>query len=178
LNILSKESQKPRPYKLHLAVAPTKMMERFEWFLEKATEIGIDEITPISTKRGERNVVKMQRVEKIVHAALKQSQNAFHPKLNELVSFDEFIQTPIEGKGFIAHCLDSEKTHLLEIASSSERLTILIGPEGDFTLEEIQKAISKGFNAISLGESRLRAETAGVVVCSQVNAAWYIHANG
>jgi 16S rRNA (uracil1498-N3)-methyltransferase len=174
LKILSKESQKPRPYNLHVAIAPTKMMDRFEWFLEKATEIGIDEITPILSKRGERNVVKMQRMEKIVHSALKQSQNAFHPKINELISLDEFIQLPVKGIGLIAHCMDSAKSHLLNVAASSNNLTVLVGPEGDFTPEEIQKAINKNYQAISLGDSRLRAETAGVIVCSQVNAAWFL----
>lgn len=175
VKILSKEQQKPRPYSLHLAIAPTKMMDRFEWFLEKATEIGVDEITPVLTKRGERNVVKMQRMEKIVHAALKQSQNAFHPKLNELTHFDDFLRLPLAGQGLIAHCMDSEKAHLLGVASNSNKLTVLVGPEGDFTAEEIEKAQSKNYQAISLGESRLRAETAGVIVCAQVNAAWYMN---
>jgi len=173
LKIIHKREQKARPYSLHIAIAPTKMMERFEWFLEKATEIGVDSITPILTKRTERNVVKMQRMEKIVHAAVKQSQNAFRPLLNELTSFKEFVNQSHNGLKLIAHCIESEKSHLLDIAADSNLITIMIGPEGDFTEDEVTMALKSNFRAISLGESRLRAETAGIVACSQVNSAWH-----
>ncbi len=173
LRIILKKKQKSRPYSIHLAIAPTKMMERFEWFLEKATEIGIDTITPILTKRTERNVVKMQRMEKIVHAAIKQSQNAYSPTLNELTSFKDFIGQSQGGLKLIAHCIDSDKSHLLDVAADSKQITILIGPEGDFTEDEVALALATEYRAISLGESRLRAETAGVVACSQVNSAWH-----
>jgi len=173
LKIIHKREQKPRPYSLNIAIAPTKMMERFEWFLEKATEIGIDSITPILTKRTERNIVKMQRMEKIVHAAVKQSQNAFLPKINEMTSFKEFVNQSHSGVKLIAHCMDAQKSHLLDIAANSNVITIMIGPEGDFTEDEIALGLKSNFQAISLGDSRLRSETAGVVACSQVNSAWH-----
>lgn len=174
LKVIEVLKSQTRPYRLHIAMAPTKMMERFEWFLEKAVEVGIDEITPIITSRAERSIVKMQRVEKIVHAAMKQSMQAFLPQLNEACSWKEFMNIPRSGSKFIAHCLDIPKPYLLNEAVHQPEICILIGPEGDFSPKEIDEAIAKGFQPVSLGESRLRAETAGVIACAQVQAAWQI----
>ncbi|HOY49218.1 MAG TPA: RsmE family RNA methyltransferase [Flavobacteriales bacterium] len=165
-----------RPYRLHVAIAPTKMMERLEWFLEKATEIGIDEITPLITNRTERDQVKMQRVEKIVLAAMKQSMTATMPVLNEVTTFATFLKKETSGLKLIAHCIPGEKPLLTQKASQADQITILVGPEGDFTAEEVGSALKVGYEAISLGQSRLRAETAGVVVCAQVQASWQIKA--
>ncbi|MFT3752184.1 MAG: 16S rRNA (uracil(1498)-N(3))-methyltransferase [Paludibacter sp.] len=157
-----------RNYKLHIAIAPTKNIERLEWFIEKATEIAIDEITPIICRHSERKVIKEERLEKIIVSAAKQSLKAYFPKLNPLCSFDQLFQKHEAAQKFIAHCYEEDK-HLLqtEIGKSTDVL-ILIGPEGDFSMEEVQKAISEGFKPVSLGESRLRTETAGVVACHTV----------
>jgi 16S rRNA (uracil1498-N3)-methyltransferase len=163
------------PYQLHMAVAPTKMMERFEWFLEKATEIGLSEITPIITERTERSVVKMSRMQKVIQAAVKQSKQAYFPIINEAVSFKEFIKTQSTTHKFIAHCLDIPKNHLIKSVNPNSDNLILIGPEGDFTSQEIEFALESGYLAVSLGESRLRAETAAVVACSQMNSALIIN---
>jgi 16S rRNA (uracil1498-N3)-methyltransferase len=163
-----------RPYRLHVAMAPTKMMERFEWFLEKAVEIGIDEITPIVTKRTERDQVKMVRMEKIVLAAMKQSITPFMPKINEAISFNAFIKSNLSSTKFIAHCEDGNKPYLTQVAGNQDDLLVIIGPEGDFTPDEIEHCISNGYQEISLGESRLRAETAAVVACAQVQSAWQL----
>lgn len=165
-----------RPYRLHVAIAPTKMMERLEWFLEKATEIGIDEITPLISKRTERDQVKLQRVEKIVLAAMKQSMNAKMPQLNEATTMSAFLKKDINGATFIAHCIPGDKPLLTKKAIAQTNITVLVGPEGDFTQEEVDAALKAGYEAISLGESRLRAETAGVIVCAQVQAAWQLSA--
>ncbi len=174
-NLRKLKDSNNRPYRLHVAIAPTKMMERFEWFLEKATEIGIDEITPIISKRTERNHVKMQRVEKIVLSAMKQSMNAQLPVLNDSILFGDFIKKDISGSRYIAHCIPSEKPYLSYQARNHNQITVLVGPEGDFTQEEVDAALKLGYTAISLGESRLRAETAGIIVCAQVQTAWQIH---
>lgn len=164
--------QNNKPYKLHIAMAPTKMMDRFEWFLEKAVEIGIDEITPIITKRTERDQVKLTRMEKIVLSAMKQSITPRMPKINESIGFSSFIKQSLPASRFIAHCVYSNKQYLTQLASTTTDLLVLIGPEGDFTSEEISASINAGFQEISLGESRLRAETAAVIACAQVQAAW------
>ena len=153
-----------RDYKLHIAIAPTKNIERLEWFIEKATEIGVDEITPIICRFSERKIVKEERLEKIIVSAAKQSVKAYFPKLNPLCTFDELMKKYSASQKFIAHCYEEDKRLLqTEITKSSDML-ILIGPEGDFSKEEVQKAISLGFVPVSLGNSRLRTETAGVVV--------------
>lgn len=163
--------QKPKPwnYTLHVAIAPTKNNDRFEWFLEKATEIGIDEITPIICQNSERKVVKTDRFEKIIHAAVKQSLKFTVPKLNEPISFSDFINQDFDGKVCIAHCEDEQKKALKSVIVPSEKMTILIGPEGDFSPSEIKAALSKNCIPISLGESRLRTETAGLVAVSTVS---------
>lgn len=159
-----------RSYYLHIAISPLKSLDRFEWFLEKATELGIDEITPILTLRSEKKDLKLERSNKIIEAAMKQSKKAFHPKLNELIPFQKFLNTDTDdGIKLIAHCLDSEKKKLEEYKSDAlKKYLILIGPEGDFSEEEITLATEKGFASLSLGDSRLRTETAAMKVCALV----------
>ena len=167
LNIQRKTMRKN--YRIHIAIAPTKNIARFEWFLEKATEIGIDEITPLLSEHSERKVVKFERSEKILISAMKQSQKAFLPKLNEMTPFTEFIQNNPEKQKFIAHCNEGEKTHLKNAIEKGNDIVILIGPEGDFSVDEIAMAKEKGFCEISLGNERLRTETAGIVACHIAN---------
>jgi len=170
VNILSfvKESKK-RDYILHMVVAPTKSLERYEWFLEKATEIGIDEITPIICERSERTVMKLDRLNKIVIAAMKQSQQSFLPIVNEPIKLKDFFNLTFEGKKFIAHCLDNEKKQLKQSLQKKENAVILIGPEGDFTNNEIEQALSLGYIPITLGDTRLRTETAALVACMEAS---------
>ena len=164
------EKPKPWDYYLHIAIAPTKNNDRYEWFLEKATEIGIDEITPIICSNSERRNVKLERFEKIIQSAMKQSLKFTLPKINEPIKFREFINQKNEGTLCIAHCEDDHnKNSLKSIINPSEKTTILIGPEGDFSPQEITKALAKKFIPISLGESRLRTETAGLVAVNIVS---------
>ncbi len=155
-----------RNYNLHIAIAPTKNIERLEWFIEKATEIGIDEITPIICRFSERKVVKEERLEKIIVSAAKQSVKAFFPKLNPLCTFDEFLKTKHAENCYVAHCYEEEKKQFSQELVNQKDILILIGPEGDFSKEEVEKAIQNGFIPVSLGNSRLRTETAGVVACA------------
>jgi 16S rRNA (uracil1498-N3)-methyltransferase len=158
-----------RNHYLHIAVAPTKNLERLEWFLEKATEIGIDEISLIICQRSERKEAKTERLNKIITAAIKQSLKAYHPVLNEPITLNKFLSQSFNGQKFIAHCEKSEKADLkLEIVKEG-RYLVLIGPEGDFTPNEINDALHNGFKAITLGESRLRTETAALEACFEVN---------
>ena len=154
-----------RNYKLHIAIAPTKNIERLEWFIEKATEIGIDEITPVICRFSERKIVKVDRLEKIIVSAAKQSVKAYIPKLNQLCTLDELLKRYSASQKFIAHCYDADKRLLQTEIRKSSDILILIGPEGDFSKVEVTKAISYGFIPVSLGKSRLRTETAGVVAC-------------
>ena len=151
---------------LHLAIAPTKMMDRMEWFVEKATEIGVDEISFLNCKFSERRLLKMPRMEKIVISAVKQSHKAWNPVLHEMMPFKDFIRQPREGRKFIAHCYDQiPRTYLfdeLRQSAAPEELTAMIGPEGDFSLDEVQDAIAAGYQSVHLGTSRLRTETAGL----------------
>lgn len=171
VSILKCQQQIHRPYYLHLVVAPTKMNERYEWFLEKATEIGIDEITPIICQHSERTSLKLERFEKIILSAMKQSLQCYLPTLNPPITsavFFKQMMTDTSDK-YIAHCQKNEKILLSHaLTPLSERITILIGPEGDFSDEEINTAIAQGFRPISLGESRLRTETAAIVACHTV----------
>lgn len=155
-------------YRLHLAVAPTKMNDRYEWFLEKATEIGISEITPIICEHSERKILKTDRMEKIVVSAMKQSKQLYLPKLNEPVAFKDFIKQSFEGQLLIAHCEESDKKSLKEVLRANTDVTVLIGPEGDFSSKEIQQALEKKFSPVSLGNTRLRTETAAIVACHSV----------
>lgn len=157
-----------RNHYLHIAVAPTKNIERIEWFLEKATEIGIDEITPVICDRSERKDVKFERLNKIITSAVKQSLKAYHPKLNSSIRFKDFINVP-NGQKFIAHCIEDEKLPLKNKIVLGGNYTILIGPEGDFTSQEVEIAKNQGYIPISLGESRLRTETAALEACFEIN---------
>lgn len=168
VKILGFEQQKKAKYHLHLAVAPTKMNERYEWFLEKATEIGIQEITPIICEHSERKIIKIDRFQKIIESAMKQSLHYHLPKLNEPISFKEFVKTPIKGQLFIAHCEETDKKSLKNELKTSEDTTILIGPEGDFSTNEIRLALKNNFIPVSLGNTRLRTETAAIVACHSV----------
>jgi len=157
-----------RDYKLHIAIAPTKNIERLEWFVEKATEIGIDEITPIICRYSERKTVKEERLEKIIVSAAKQSKKAYFPKLNSQCTFDDLISKCKAEYKFIAHCYELNKKQFQTEIIRSKDVLILIGPEGDFSKEEVEKSIQNGYIPVSLGESRLRTETAGVVACHTV----------
>lgn len=151
---------------LHLAIAPTKMMDRIEWLTEKATEIGIDEMSFLNCKFSERKLVKVSRLDKIVVSAVKQSHKAWKPVLNEIASFHDFIHQPREGRKYIAHCYDQiPRTYLfdeLRKPSDTEDATVLIGPEGDFSFDEVVDAMDEGYQSVHLGPSRLRTETAGL----------------
>ncbi|WP_406825091.1 16S rRNA (uracil(1498)-N(3))-methyltransferase [Pedobacter sp. KACC 23697] len=159
-----------RNHYLHIAVAPTKNIDRMEWFLEKATELGIDEVTPIITDRSERRVVKEDRLNKVITAAVKQSIKAYHPKLNDAIAFDSFLKEPFDGHKLIAHCIDNgEKRFISELVAPHQKYLILIGPEGDFTPDEVNLALNKDFKALTLGDNRLRTETAALSVCFEIN---------
>jgi 16S rRNA (uracil1498-N3)-methyltransferase len=162
-----KKADEPK-FRLHLAVAPTKMNDRFEWFLEKATEIGIQEITPVFCDRSERKAINPERFEKIILSAMKQSNETFLPKLNQAVSFKEFIKQKNEGLNLIAHCEETDKKSLKEILKPNENVTMLIGPEGDFSEKEIALALENNFQSVTLGNTRLRTETAAIVACHSV----------
>lgn len=168
---------------IHLAIAPTKMMERIEWMAEKATEIGFDELSFLNCQFSERKVVKTPRIDKIVISAVKQSHKAWKPVVNELESFKEFIQTPRPGRKFICHCYEEEevekKDFFQEISSLSDdtdgkdaaSITVLVGPEGDFSIDEVRLALENGYESVSLGTSRLRTETAGLVAVHMAHIA-------
>jgi 16S rRNA (uracil1498-N3)-methyltransferase len=161
--------QTKRDYYLHLAIAPTKQIDRVEWMLEKAVEIGIDEISFIECKNSERTVVKMDRMAKIIESAVKQSLQAFIPKINDLQSFRNCVTTSTCTHKLIAHCFDTQKTNIKAIDFKNTSSVILIGPEGDFTKEEVEISMKMDFKAISLGKNRLRTETAGLYACQAVS---------
>ena len=158
-----------RNHYLHIAIAPTKNLDRVEWFLEKATEIGIDEISLIICQRSERKEAKAERLNKIITSAIKQSIKAYHPVLNAPVNLSQFLKQSFNGQKFIAHCDDGEKVELAQSIKKQNRYLILIGPEGDFTPSEVDTALQNGYKAITLGESRLRTETAALEACFEVN---------
>lgn len=166
--------------RIHIAIAPTKMMERIEWMAEKATEMGIDEISFLNCQYSERKKIRIDRIEKIVVAAMKQSRKAWKPITNEMVNFKDFIKAQRHGKKFICHCHDEfKRTELIELlnnaSNDNEDVTILIGPEGDFSIDEVKLALDNGYTSVSLGTSRLRTETAGLAavmtthICSQIS---------
>ncbi|MCR4853192.1 MAG: 16S rRNA (uracil(1498)-N(3))-methyltransferase [Prevotella sp.] len=155
--------------RIHIAMAPTKMMDRVEWFVEKATEIGIDEFSFLNCKFSERKVMRTVRLDKIVVSAIKQSRKPWKPVVNQMVSFKEFLQQPHTGHCFIAHCYEEvEREDFYNLVSSpaiaqaDDDITILIGPEGDFSIDEVKMAMNKGFKSITLGNARLRTETAAL----------------
>ena len=168
VKIVSFEKQDKPKFHLHLAVAPTKMNERYEWFLEKATEIGVQEITPIICDNSERKVIKTDRFQKILESAMKQSLHYYLPKFNEPITFKDFLKKEHRGQKFVAHCEETDKKSLKNELITNEDVTILIGPEGDFSVKEIQQAIAANFIPVSLGATRLRTETAAVIACHSV----------
>jgi 16S rRNA (uracil1498-N3)-methyltransferase len=168
IEVVSFEQQETPKYNLHLVVAPTKMNERYEWFLEKATEIGVHEITPIICEHSERKIIKIDRFQKIIESAMKQSLHYYLPKLNEAISYTDFIKKEISGQKFIAHCAETDKKSLKNELVKNSNVTLLIGPEGDFSVKEIQLALDNNYIPVSLGNSRLRTETAAIVACHSV----------
>lgn len=154
---------------LHLAIAPTKNIDRIEWFIEKAVEIGIDEVTFLNCRFSERKMVKTERIERIVISAMKQSLKPYKTIINEMTDFKKFIVKNADGERFIAHCYEEEKQQLKNILKAGSKATIMIGPEGDFSPEEVECAKKAGYTAVSLGNSRLRTETAGLVACHTFN---------
>ncbi|KOS05384.1 16S rRNA methyltransferase [Flavobacterium akiainvivens] len=168
VKITGPELHEPMPYRLHLAVAPTKMNDRYEWFLEKAVEIGITEITPLICEHSERTVFKADRFEKILQSAMKQSLQYYMPVLHEPVPFSSFVKAQRDGLTFIAHCEETDKKLLKTEIKPAEAITILIGPEGDFSTKEIAQALGLGYVPVSLGNTRLRTETAAVVAAHSV----------
>ena len=171
LHVLKTTSEyQKRNHRLHIAVAPTKNIDRLEWFLEKATEIGIDEITPLICDRSERKVVKEDRLNKVITSAVKQSLQAYHPQLNEAVNYKEFIKKYSAENKMIAHCIDGEPRQFIsDVISAGQSCLILIGPEGDFSPDEIQHALQNNFKPLTLGNTRLRTETAALAACFEVN---------
>lgn len=163
------EQPKSWNFNLQIAFAPTKNIDRIEWFAEKATEIGIDRFTPLLCQYSERKEIKKLRIEKILVSAMKQSQKAVLPQLDDMQAFSAFIKQPFDGRKFIAHCYEADKPLLKEIYNKDENALILIGPEGDFSEKEVEEAIRNGFEPISLGESRLRTETAALVACHTIH---------
>ena len=167
-----------RPWKgyLRLVTAPTKMMDRMDWMVEKTTEIGVDEFNFVNCKFSERKVLRTVRLDKIVTAAMKQSRKAWKPQVEQMITFKQFMAIPRTGYKFIAHCYDEiEKTELFDelrnLNLKDEDVTILIGPEGDFSLDEVRMAVENGYKPISLGSSRLRTETAGLMAVSMFQLA-------
>ncbi len=169
VNVVSVQAEylKRKNY-LHIGIAPTKSMDRFEWFLEKATEIGIDEITPVFCAHSERIRIKTERLEKILIAAMKQSLKAYLPRLNEPADLKNLFTRDFTGQKFIGYCESGEEDELQKVYQSGANALILIGPEGDFSPDEILLAKKHGFIPISLGKSRLRTETAGIVACQTI----------
>lgn len=165
--VSSEKSEKPE-YHLHLAVAPTKMNDRYEWFLEKATEMGISEITPVICDHSERKFIKSDRFDKIIQSAMKQSLQYYLPKLNEPIAFKDFMKIKNNGLQLIAHCEETNKKLLKDVVNPKMDVTILIGPEGDFSEKEIKAAIENNYIPVSLGHTRLRTETAAVVAAHSV----------
>lgn len=169
VRIISKmENYDCLPYDLNIAIAPTKSMDRFEWFVEKATEIGVTSITPLFCARSERKGIRLDRIKKVAVSAMKQSVKAYLPIINESVDYNRWIDQKHIGNKFIAHCMEPPKKDIRSV-DLSDRITIMIGPEGDFSPEEIAKAADNNFIPLSLGKYRLRTETAGIVACTAIN---------
>ena len=159
----------PWQNQIHIAMAPAKNMDRNEWFAEKVTEIGVNQISFLNSRYSERKEIKSERIEKILISAMKQSQKATLPQLYSMIDFAKFISQYFDGQKFIAHCYPEEKPYLANVYKKGENAIILIGPEGDFSEEEVALAIKNGFQPVSLGESRLRTETAAIVACQTIH---------
>lgn len=169
ISISSNLSSQNKLHNRSIAIAPTKNIDRFEWFLEKATEIGISNIYPFLSSRSERKIIKPQRLEKILISAMKQSKNFYKPLLHPLIPYSKLVNSDFENQTkFIAHCMEPELALQNQYNSGSDAI-VLIGPEGDFTEEEIRLASQNNWKEISLGHSRLRTETAGIVACHLLN---------
>ena len=158
---------------IHLAIAPTKMLDRIEWLVEKATEVGVDEISFFHSRFSERKLLKTARLEKIAISAMKQSRKAWKPVLHEMVTFKDFIAQPVEGRKYIAHCYDeSPRISLFDELQSNtvvaDPITVMVGPEGDFSIDEVKQAIAAGYQSVHLGNSRLRTETAGLMAVTMM----------
>lgn len=167
-DIVSKTFHPKKNYQVHLAVAPTKMNDRYEWFLEKATEIGVDSITPIICNHSERKTINAERFEKILLAAMKQSNQYYLPTLQSQINFNEFIKQNFSEQKFIAHCEETDKKTLKSVLKPETDVLMMIGPEGDFSVKEIETAIKNQFIPVTLGTTRLRTETAAIVACHSV----------
>lgn len=166
VSIVNHELQPKPQNNLHIAIAPTKMNDRIEWFLEKATEIGVTEITFLHCKRSERTLINLERFEKIVIAAAKQSLHYYFPKINDIEKLDTFIKNNKDKNKCIAHCIENQRLSFKNVVKNQLNTTILIGPEGDFTPQEIEMALSFNFIPVTLGTNRLRTETAGVMAAA------------
>ena len=163
LHIVSRTLEKsPRDFYLHIAIAPTKNLERIEWFVEKAVEIGVDEISFVECEHSERDSIKLDRIEKVAVSAMKQSQQSWLPVINEIVSFDKFVKSAVADIKLLAHCEEGNKNPIAEFSFPGKKVLTLIGPEGDFSRSEIETALGSQFTAVSLGETRLRTETAAL----------------
>jgi len=172
VKVISKEAEVgKRSFSIHIAIAPTKNIKRFEWFLEKCTEIGIDEITPLNCRFSERKNIRNDRLNRVVSSAMKQSVKTYHPVLNEMTGFENFIHSEAANmeNRFIAICDEEPKDHLKKVYEAGKDVVVIIGPEGDFSDKEKEMAIEKGFQPVTISASRLRTETAGVVACQIVN---------
>ncbi|MDR2682352.1 MAG: 16S rRNA (uracil(1498)-N(3))-methyltransferase [Dysgonamonadaceae bacterium] len=163
------EAQPSSPVRIEIAVAPTKNADRMEWWAEKATEMGIGALTFLNTRYSERKTLNFDRIRKILVAAMKQSEKAFLPELIEITGFESYVKQAFEGQKFIPHCHPGEKPFLSSVYRKGENARILIGPEGDFSEEEVALALSQGYQAVSLGDTRLRTETAALTVCQTVH---------
>jgi 16S rRNA (uracil1498-N3)-methyltransferase len=164
------EGYQKRNHHLHIAIAPTKNIDRVEWFLEKATEIGIDEVTPIICERSERKIVKEDRLQKVITAAVKQSLQAYHPVLNPAITYTELLRQQTTASKLIAHCIDDSQRHYIkDLVQPHGNYLMLIGPEGDFSPQEISYALEQGFMPVTLGATRLRTETAALAACFEFN---------
>lgn len=165
----TKEYQK-RNHHLHIAIAPTKNIDRLEWFLEKATEIGIDEITPIICERSERKIIKDDRLQKVISSAVKQSLQAYHPLLNPAKPLAELLREQTGASKLIAHCIDdSNRSYIKDLVQPLGKYLVLIGPEGDFSPQEVSSALEQGYSPVTLGTTRLRTETAALAACFEIN---------
>jgi len=158
-----------RPFNLHIALAPTKNIKRYEWFLEKVTELGVDEITPLRCFHSERKHVNLERMSRIVVSAMKQSLKTYLPVLHEMRSFANFVCNASQENRYIGYCEEGDTPHLKQKYRPGENALIMIGPEGDFNHEEVALAKDHGFKTVSLGQSRLRTETAGVVAAHSIH---------